>query len=80
MEPYEIMADIRANISDTQIVDELVQYMSTEELADFTDTLMRAFDLGYDELDESINTKDTHKLYESIMRSVSKTVRKHLEM
>lgn len=36
---------LRETVGDTAIVDELQQYMSTDDLEEFVDHLMRAFDM-----------------------------------
>lgn len=44
--------DIRGMLSNAAIVDELIQYMSTDELDEFADHLVSAFDLDYNEDEE----------------------------
>lgn len=56
LEPSEQMDRIREMVSDEEIINELVQYMSTDELADFTETLIRNFDL--DAEDDSYSDYD----------------------
>lgn len=70
MEAYEKLNNIRENISDTAIVDELMQYMSTDELEEFVEHLIKVFDLEYaDEIIESTKTKIRKRLLESSLHN-----------
>ena len=70
MEPYEIMDGIRAQLTDTNIVDELVQYMTTDELKEFADHLIRMFDLDY--IGESRKAPRARKLNEGVQNMLQK--------
>lgn len=44
---------LRRVLSDTTIVDELSQYMSSDELEEFTETLTRSYDIDLEEVEDS---------------------------
>lgn len=47
MEAYERLEMAREEVGDSAILDELVQYMSTDDLEDFCEAVEDAFDLRY---------------------------------
>lgn len=76
MEPYELMQDIREQLGDSTIVDELIQYMSTDELNEFTNHLIKMFDIDY--IEESIKYKRHKKLNEN--KRIDNKFKKYLEL
>lgn len=62
MEAYEMLYNIRDVVSDKDILNELMYYMSTDELQEFTDHLIKVFDL---DLRESKKAKIRKQLIES---------------
>lgn len=47
MEAYERLEMAREEVGDSAILDELVQYMSTDDLEDFCEAVEDTFDLRY---------------------------------
>lgn len=47
MEAYERFEMARQEVGDSAILDELVQYMSTDDLEEFCEAVEDAFDLRY---------------------------------